>query len=107
MAVFPPSRDHPAAGARGLNRPRASTWKSDLAAALDQVQAKLTGACLVADWFHGIGIPDPNRAMATRPLELRLGSSATDLAEYTAGKRAFVSAVLARSGIQLLPRKDA
>lgn len=36
-----------------------------MAAALDQVQTKLTWAYLVAEWFHGIGSPAPDRAMAT------------------------------------------
>lgn len=47
---------------------------------------------------------DPELAREYQDLKLRLGSSATGLEDYTAGKRAFVSAVLARSGIQLLPR---
>jgi GrpB-like predicted nucleotidyltransferase (UPF0157 family) len=47
---------------------------------------------------------DPELAREYQDLKLRLGSSAADLKEYTAGKRALVSAVLARSGIELLPR---
>lgn len=47
---------------------------------------------------------DPELPREYQHLKLRLGSCATSLAEHTAGKRAFVSAVLARSGIQLLPR---
>jgi hypothetical protein len=37
---------------------------ADLAAALD-VQARLAGAHLVAEWFHGIDSRDLDRAMAT------------------------------------------
>jgi GrpB-like predicted nucleotidyltransferase (UPF0157 family) len=47
---------------------------------------------------------DAELAREYQDLKLRLGSPATDLQDYTARKRAFVSAVLARSGIQLLPR---
>lgn len=36
-----------------------------MAAALDEVQAKLAGAYLVAEWFHGIDSRDLDRAMAT------------------------------------------
>jgi ketosteroid isomerase-like protein len=36
-----------------------------MAAALDEVQAKLAGAHLVAEWFHGIDSRDLDRAMAT------------------------------------------
>jgi SnoaL-like domain len=36
-----------------------------MAAALDEVQAKLAGAYLVAEWFHGIDGRDLDRAMAT------------------------------------------
>lgn len=38
---------------------------SDVAARLDEVQAKLAGARLVAEWFHGIDSRDLDRAMAT------------------------------------------
>jgi len=38
---------------------------SDMAVALDEVQAKLAGAHLVAEWIHGIDSRDPDRAMAT------------------------------------------
>jgi ketosteroid isomerase-like protein len=38
---------------------------ADLAAALDEVQAKLAGAHLVAEWLHGIDSRDLDRAMAT------------------------------------------
>jgi hypothetical protein len=37
----------------------------DMAVALDEVQAKLAGAHLVAEWFHGIDSRDLDRAMAT------------------------------------------
>jgi hypothetical protein len=37
---------------------------ADMAAALDEVQAKLAGAYLVAEWFHGIDNRDLDRAMA-------------------------------------------
>ena len=36
-----------------------------MATALDEVQAKLAGAYLVAEWFHGIDSRDLDRAMAT------------------------------------------
>ena len=36
-----------------------------MAAALDEVQAQLAGAHLVAEWFHGIDGRDLDRAMAT------------------------------------------
>ena len=38
---------------------------ADMAAALDEVQAKLAGAHLAAEWFHGIDSRDLDRAMAT------------------------------------------
>jgi hypothetical protein len=38
---------------------------ADMAAALDEVQAKLAGANLVAELFHGIDNHDLDRAMAT------------------------------------------
>jgi hypothetical protein len=38
---------------------------ADMAAALDEVQAKLAGADLVAEWLHGIDSRDLDRAMAT------------------------------------------
>lgn len=38
---------------------------ADMTAALDEVQAKLAGAHLVAEWFHGIDSRDLDRAMAT------------------------------------------
>jgi SnoaL-like domain len=38
---------------------------ADMAAALEEVQAKLAGAHLVAEWFHGIDNRDLDRAMAT------------------------------------------
>jgi hypothetical protein len=38
---------------------------ADLAAALDEVQARLAGAHLVAEWLHGIDSRDLDRAMAT------------------------------------------
>ncbi|MFY9929903.1 MAG: nuclear transport factor 2 family protein [Streptosporangiaceae bacterium] len=38
---------------------------ADMAAALDEVQAKLAGAHLVAEYFHGIDSGDLDRAMAT------------------------------------------
>jgi SnoaL-like protein len=38
---------------------------ADIAAALDEVQAQLAGAHLVAEWFHGIDSRDLDRAMAT------------------------------------------
>jgi hypothetical protein len=38
---------------------------ADMTAALDEVQAKLAGAHLVAEWFHGIDSHDLDRAMAT------------------------------------------
>lgn len=38
---------------------------ADMAVALDEVQAKLAGAHLIAEWFHGIDSRDPDRAMAT------------------------------------------
>lgn len=38
---------------------------ADMAVALDGVQAKLAGAHLVAEWFHGIDSRDLDRAMAT------------------------------------------
>jgi|GEM_PF-4131440 len=37
----------------------------DVVTALDQVQAKLAGAYLVAEWFLGIDSRDPDRAMAS------------------------------------------
>jgi hypothetical protein len=37
---------------------------ADMAAALDEVQAKLAAAHLVAEWFHGIDSRDLDRAMA-------------------------------------------
>jgi hypothetical protein len=37
----------------------------DATAALDEVQAKLAGARLLAEWFHGIDGRDVDRAMAT------------------------------------------
>src|ERR1700689_2837618 len=36
-----------------------------MAASLDEVQAKLAGAHLVAEWFHGIDSRDLDRALAT------------------------------------------
>ncbi len=38
---------------------------ADMAVALDEVQAKLAGAYLVAEYFHGIDRRDLDRAMAT------------------------------------------
>lgn len=38
---------------------------AEMASALDEVQAKLAGAHLVAEWFHGIDSRDLDRAMAT------------------------------------------
>jgi ketosteroid isomerase-like protein len=38
---------------------------ADMTAALDEVQAKLAGAHLAAQWFHGIDSCDLDRAMAT------------------------------------------
>jgi hypothetical protein len=38
---------------------------ADMAVALDEVQAKLAGARLVAEWFHGIDSRDLDRAMET------------------------------------------
>jgi hypothetical protein len=38
---------------------------ADMASALDEVQAKLAAAHLVAEWFHGIDGRDLDRAMAT------------------------------------------
>ena len=38
---------------------------ADMAVALDEVQAKLAGARLVAEWLHGIDSRDVDRAMAT------------------------------------------
>jgi ketosteroid isomerase-like protein len=38
---------------------------ADMTAALDEVQAKLAGAHLVAEWLHGIDGRDLDRAMAT------------------------------------------
>jgi ketosteroid isomerase-like protein len=38
---------------------------ADMAVALDEVQAKLAGAHLVAEWLHGIDSRDLDRAMAT------------------------------------------
>lgn len=38
---------------------------ADMTAALDEVQAKLAGAHLVAEWLHGIDSRDLDRAMAT------------------------------------------
>jgi ketosteroid isomerase-like protein len=38
---------------------------AEMASALDEVQAKLAGAYLVAEWFHGIDSRDLDRAMAT------------------------------------------
>jgi hypothetical protein len=38
---------------------------ADMASALDEVQAKLAAAHLVAEWFHGIDSRDLDRAMAT------------------------------------------
>jgi hypothetical protein len=37
----------------------------DMSAALDEVQARLAAAHLVAEWFHGIDSCDLDRAMAT------------------------------------------
>jgi hypothetical protein len=37
---------------------------ADMAAALDEVQARMAGAHLVAEWFHGIDSRDLDRAMA-------------------------------------------
>jgi hypothetical protein len=37
----------------------------EMASALDEVQAKLAAAHLVAEWFHGIDSRDLDRAMAT------------------------------------------
>jgi ketosteroid isomerase-like protein len=37
---------------------------ADMAVALDEVQAKLAGAHLVAEWLHGIDTRDLDRAMA-------------------------------------------
>jgi SnoaL-like domain len=37
---------------------------AEMTAALDEVQAKLAGAYLVAEWFHGIDNRDLDRAMA-------------------------------------------
>jgi hypothetical protein len=37
---------------------------ADVASALDEVQAKLAAAHLVAEWFHGIDSGDLDRAMA-------------------------------------------
>jgi ketosteroid isomerase-like protein len=38
---------------------------ADIAVALDELQAKLAGAHLVAEWLHGIDSRDLDRAMAT------------------------------------------
>jgi len=38
---------------------------ADMTAALDEVQAKLAGAHLAAEWFHGIDSRDQDRAMVT------------------------------------------
>jgi SnoaL-like domain len=38
---------------------------ADMTAALDEVQAKLAGVHLAAEWFHGIDSRDQDRAMAT------------------------------------------
>jgi hypothetical protein len=38
---------------------------ADMAVALDEVQAKLAGAHLAAEWFHGIDGRDLDRAMGT------------------------------------------
>jgi hypothetical protein len=38
---------------------------ADMSAALEEVQATLAGAHLVAEWFHGIDGRDADRAMAT------------------------------------------
>ena len=38
---------------------------ADMASALDEVQAKLAGAYLAAEYFHGIDSRDLDRAMAT------------------------------------------
>jgi SnoaL-like domain len=46
-------------------RERETMTAADMTAALDEVQAKLAGAHLVAEWFHGIDSHDLDRAMAT------------------------------------------
>jgi hypothetical protein len=38
---------------------------AEMASALDEVQAKLAGAQLVAEWFHGIDSRDLDRALAS------------------------------------------
>lgn len=49
---------------------------------------------------------DPRLARQYQDLKRTLGRSAADLSEYTAGKRAFVAGVLARSGIEIPGRPD-
>jgi GrpB-like predicted nucleotidyltransferase (UPF0157 family) len=44
---------------------------------------------------------DPQLARQYQDLKRQLGRSAGDLSQYTAGKRDFVAAVLARSGVEL------
>jgi hypothetical protein len=46
-------------------RERETMTTAEMVTALDEVQAKLAGAYLVAEWFHGIDSRDLDRAMAT------------------------------------------
>jgi hypothetical protein len=49
---------------RSVNPEEDPMTAADMAVALDEVQAKLAGAHLVAEWFHGIDGRDLDRAMA-------------------------------------------
>lgn len=50
---------------------------------------------------------DPDLARQYQDLKSQLGSATSDISDYTAGKRAFVAAVLAHAGIELQPRPQA
>lgn len=63
---------------------------ADMAVALDEVQAKLAGAHLIAEWFHGIDSRDPDRAMATWHPQGVLGFTPGPVLDGSSAIRAFL-----------------
>ena len=63
---------------------------AEMAVALDEVQAKLAGAHLIAEWFHGIDSRDPDRAMATWHPQGVLGFTPGPVLDGSSAIRAFL-----------------
>ena len=63
---------------------------ADMAVALDEVQAQLAGAHLVAEWFHGIDGRDLDRAMANWQPRGVLSFTPGPVLDGTSANRAFL-----------------